>query len=67
MEEELFYQYTLCGLKKGKWYREHPNFRTAKEAQKYLGKNRHQFRNYETVKIQRRKISLWEDYKEDEE
>lgn len=57
----LFYQYALCGFKKGKWYREHPNFQTVDIAEKYLKKNRHQFKDYEKVKIQRRQISLWED------
>ena len=61
MEEEYYFQYTICGLRNGKWYREHPNFETLEIATKHLKTDRHKLRIYEKVKIQRRKITKWED------
>lgn len=62
MEEVYFMQYAICGLKNGKWYREHPNYETLEIAEKHLRQDRHKLRNYEKLKIQCRKITKWEDY-----
>lgn len=61
MEEEYFYQYAIAGFRNGKWYREHPNFITLELAQKHIKTDKHKFKRYEKLKIQRRQISKWED------
>ena len=66
--DEMHDQYCIAGFKNNKWYREHPLFKSYKEAVDYLKKHRNnsQFSKFTKFEIKHRKITLWENIEVEE-